>query len=157
MSDGDYKKAHGCFETALKNTEGILAVWANLALALQLADLPQEAMAVYQQALTSFKDSHQLVNNLGNLHRQMGDLDKAMESYRACVQMKSDYALGYNNMALVHVLREEWDDAAEALGKALEVDPGLDCAKSNAIKLEELRRRAGLRATANGCSASPRA
>ncbi len=31
--------------------------------------------------------------------------------------------------------------AAECLGKALELDPGLDCAKSNQVKLEELRRR----------------
>jgi len=31
--------------------------------------------------------------------------------------------------------------AAECLAKALELDPGLDCAKSNQVKLDELRRR----------------
>lgn len=143
MSEGDYKKAHMCFRTALKNTETVLAVWANLALALQLADLADEALEVYQKALATFKDSHQLVNNLGNLHRQMGNLDEAMASYGQAVRMKGDYALGYNNMALVHVLRQEWDDAADCLAKALEIDPGLDCAKSNRVKLDAVRRRAG--------------
>jgi hypothetical protein len=35
-------------------------VWANLALALQLADLPNEALSVYQKALAKFGDSHQV-------------------------------------------------------------------------------------------------
>lgn len=143
MSEGDYRKAQMCFRTALNKSTSILAVWVNLALALQLADLPQEALEVYQTALATVRESHQLLNNLGNLHRQMGNLDDAMASYRACVQTKTDYALGYNNMALVHVLRQEWDDAADCLGRALEMDPGLDCAKSNRGKLEEIRRRAG--------------
>lgn len=148
MSEGDYKKAHMCLRRALKNlelnnTESVLAVWANLALALQLADLADEALEVYQKALATYKDSHQLVNNLGNLHRQTGNLDEAMASYRAAVRIKGDYALGYNNMALVHVLRQDWDEAADCLAKALEIDPGLDCAKSNSVKLDAVRRRAG--------------
>ena len=36
----------------------------------------------------------------------MGNLDQAMATYRSCLQMKDDYALGYNNIALVHILRE---------------------------------------------------
>ena len=75
-------------------------------MALQLAELPDEALAVYNKALTTFHSSHELTNNLGNLHRQMGNLDQAMAAYRSCLRMKNDYALGYNNISLVHILRE---------------------------------------------------
>ena len=72
----------------------------------QLAELPQQALDVYNKALASFKDSHQVLNNLGNLQRQMGELEEAMASYRACIKLKGDYALAYNNLALIHVLRQ---------------------------------------------------
>ena len=106
MSEGDHVRAKVCFATALKYSQNILATWSNLALALQLAELPDEALAVYNKALTTFHSSHELTNNLGNLHRQMGNLDQAMAAYRSCLQMKNDYALGYNNISLVHILRE---------------------------------------------------
>jgi len=60
-------------------------------------------------------------------HRQMGNLDQAMAAYTRAVDMKADYALAHNNMALVHILRAEFDAAAECLEKALVLDPGLDC------------------------------
>jgi hypothetical protein len=104
----------------------------------------EEALGVYNKALSAFESSHQLLNNFGNLYRQMGRLKDAVAAYQACLHIKGDYALAHNNLALVHILRQEWDAAAQALTKALQLDPGLDCAKSNVVKLNELRRRSSL-------------
>lgn len=53
---------------------------------------------------------------------------------QACLNIKDDYAIAHNNLALLHAARGSLDDAVFSLNKALQLDPGLDC------KLPGLRR-----------------
>jgi len=144
LAESDAKKGEVCFRTAIHKNRTILAAWVNLGLSMQLANVPSEACAMYVKALSTFRDSHEIYNNIANLYRHLGKYEEAMVSYQACLNIKDDYAIAHNNLALLHAARGSLDDAVFSLNKALQLDPGLDCAKSNLIKVKELQRRAQL-------------
>ena len=80
---------------------------------------------MYVQALGTFKQSHQIYNNLGNLYRQLDRLEEAHAAFDRCIELKGDYACGYNNKGLLLISMGRFEDAQEAFAKALEIDPTL--------------------------------
>lgn len=91
----------------------------------QLSDKAPEACQMYVQALNTFRQSHQIYNNLGNLYRQMGKIEEAQAAYDRCIELKGDYACGYNNKGLMLISAGRFEEAKEAFAKALEIDPTL--------------------------------
>ena len=91
----------------------------------QLSDKAPEACQMYVQALGTFKQSHQIYNNLGNLYRQLDKLEEAHAAFDRCIELKGDYACGYNNKGLLLISMGRFEDAQEAFAKALEIDPTL--------------------------------
>jgi len=141
LADGEYKNAQHCFNSAIQKNQGFLALWVNLGLAQQLDGATEESMHTYEKALGISKENHELWNNLGNLYRTLGKTDEALAAYQTCLNIKEDYAIAYNNLALLHILLEDFEAAQLALDRALALDSGLDCAKSNNMKLKEVKRR----------------
>jgi len=70
-------------------------------------------------------------NNLGNMLRESGERDEAIQAYRNAISLKADYAEAYSNLG--NVLRENGDakGALEQCARALELHPGYAQAYNN--------------------------
>ena len=70
-------------------------------------------------------------NNLGNMLRDSGARDEAVQAYRSAISLKADYAEAYSNLG--NVLRENGDakGALEQCARALELHPGYAQAYNN--------------------------
>ena len=62
----------------------------------------------YEDAMDSFRHAIRLnpnyaaaYNNLGNAHKERGDIAAALENYRIAVHLQPDFARAYNNQAIV--------------------------------------------------------
>jgi tetratricopeptide (TPR) repeat protein len=61
-------------------------------------------------------------NNLGIAYREMGDLERAMKSFRLGIAADSSYARNYNNLGLAHAQLGEYDKAIPLYIRATEID-----------------------------------
>ncbi len=61
-----------------------------------------------------------------------------MMCYRECIRLCPSYAMAYNNMALACIQTKDYATAKQLLAHAIELDPNLMSARSNAVKLEAL-------------------
>ncbi len=67
-----------------------------------------EAKAIYKQAFAAFV---------------RGDLDAAIEGYRAALEADPGFALAYQGLAEAHARRQELEPAIAAIRRAIELDP----------------------------------
>lgn len=80
-------------------------------------------------------------NNLGNLRRQEGrDFSEALTAYEKSLKVGGENPVVYNNLALLYISSNKLDDASKMLDHALKLDPRLECALSNRLKLTALIR-----------------
>lgn len=83
-----------------------------------------------------------LYNNIGNLRRQAGkSFTEVMEAYSKSLQIGGEHAVIYNNIALLCISMNRLKEAEEMLEHALKLDPQLECALSNSLKLRALVRQ----------------
>lgn len=78
--------------------------------------------------------AHAILSNLGNLYRQQKQYLRAKAMFTKSLELQPGYAPAYNNLGLVFVAEGLWEEAKYCFDKALQSDPLLDAAKSNAIK-----------------------
>lgn len=62
-------------------------------------------------------------SNLGNVYKENGDLDKALENYRHAVRLKPDFIDGYINLAAALVAASDLEAAVQAYLSALQYNP----------------------------------
>lgn len=80
-------------------------------------------------------------NNLGNLRRQEGrDFSEALTAYQKSLKYGGENPVVYNNLALLYISSNKLEDASKMLDHALKLDPRLECAVSNRLKLTALMR-----------------
>jgi Tfp pilus assembly protein PilF len=134
---GAFKKAEKYLLTALKSCPPQRAVplLNNLAFSLQLNSQIDEAEKVYLRALELDDTSFQVLNNIGNLYRQKGEFKTAEDYFDRCVVANPSFATAFNNQALCFIAQKKFLEAARSLDRALEIDPNLDSARSNKLKL----------------------
>ncbi|CDF34000.1 unnamed protein product [Chondrus crispus] len=83
-----------------------------------------------------------LYNNYGNLKRQEGrSFSEALHAYNTSLKLGGENALVYNNLALLYISAGRMSDATSMLEHALKLEPQLECAISNRLKLRALIRR----------------
>ncbi|KAA8498534.1 hypothetical protein FVE85_6119 [Porphyridium purpureum] len=82
-----------------------------------------------------------LWNNLANLYRQKGPdhYKQAQDAYERSLLAGGESAVMRNNMALLHIARGYLYFAEQELTASLKLDPTLDCARSNLLKLRAYR------------------
>jgi len=86
-------------------------------------DLPG-AIAAYEQILAIDPSRVQYLENLADLHRQVGDFDQAEECLKRYVEAYPARADGYENLADFYSLTGRLDEAREALSRAQLLDSG---------------------------------
>lgn len=83
-----------------------------------------------------------LYNNIGNLKRQEGrSFSEALNAYNTSLKLGGESAIVYNNLALLYISAGRMMDASKMLEHALKLDPQLECAISNRLKLRALIRQ----------------
>jgi len=79
----------------------------------------------------NIKPSAQMHYNLGNVFREQGNLDAAVECFRRAVSIKPDYTQAYNNLGIVYQAQGVMAAAAESYRKALSLKPDYAEAHNN--------------------------
>lgn len=62
-------------------------------------------------------------SNLGNVFKEKGQLQEALENYRHAVRLKPDFIDGYINLAAALVAAGEMEQAVQAYVTALQYNP----------------------------------
>lgn len=85
---------------------------------------PEEAAALYRQAITLDPSDAWPWNNLGNLLAELGRKEEAESAYRQAISLDPGYAWPWSNLGnlLAHLERKE--DAESAYRQAISLEPG---------------------------------
>lgn len=70
-------------------------------------------------------------SNLGNVYKERGSLQEALENYRHAVRLKPDFIDGYINLAAALVAAGDMEQAVQAYVTALQYNPDLYCVRSD--------------------------
>jgi protein O-GlcNAc transferase len=70
-------------------------------------------------------------SNLGNVYKERGQLQEALENYRHAVRLKPDFIDGYINLAAALVAAGDMEQAVQAYVSALQYNPDLYCVRSD--------------------------
>ena len=62
-------------------------------------------------------------SNLGNVYKERGQLQEALENYRHAVRLKPDFIDGYINLAAALVAAGDLEQAVQAYVTALQYNP----------------------------------
>lgn len=66
-------------------------------------------------------------SNLGNVYKERGQLQEALENYRHAVRLKPDFIDGYINLAAALVAAGDMEQAVQAYVSALQYNPVSSC------------------------------
>ena len=89
--------------------------------------------AHYQEAIAidpMFADAY---SNLGNAHKDVGQLDEAIRCYTTAIRLKPQFADAYSNLASAYKDGARIDDAITCYRKALSLRPHFPDALSNLV------------------------
>lgn len=64
-----------------------------------------------------------IYSNLGNVYKERGQLQEALENYRHAVRLKPDFIDGYINLAAALVAARDMEQAVQAYVTALQYNP----------------------------------
>ncbi|KMY91610.1 uncharacterized protein Dsimw501_GD17889, isoform C [Drosophila simulans] len=70
-------------------------------------------------------------SNLGNVFKERGQLQEALDNYRRAVRLKPDFIDGYINLAAALVAARDMESAVQAYITALQYNPDLYCVRSD--------------------------
>nr|CAB3264558.1 UDP-N-acetylglucosamine--peptide N-acetylglucosaminyltransferase 110 kDa subunit [Phallusia mammillata] len=70
-------------------------------------------------------------SNLGNVYKERGQLQEALDHYRHAVRLKPDFIDGYINLAAALVTAGDLEGAVHAYFSALQINPDLYCVRSD--------------------------
>ncbi len=127
---GKILEAKGLLSEARDRYKEALRLMPSLAEAREaLARIPDnrmaQALAQLEQELEKNPKNPVIMNRLGNLHKNQGDLDKALEIYTRALDVAPGSAAVLNNIGSVHMAKKEYDQAREWFEKAIQAAPQL--------------------------------
>lgn len=101
----------------------------------------QDAMTLYERALTIAPDLARVHLNIGNIHYARGDLDNAIKVYRHALACQPDHAGGHYNLGNALLAAKQFESALAAYDRALALAPEMiDAMVCRAAALEDLGR-----------------
>ena len=123
MAAGDPAKAASLYKEALESDPDEPLLYYKLSKALdKLKDLAGEKAAL-QRAIQLNPGLAEAQNQMGYLAAREGDLAPAEGYFRAAVGASPSYVGAWINLAATLASEEKWQDARQAVGRALEIDP----------------------------------
>ncbi|TKR57917.1 hypothetical protein L596_030557 [Steinernema carpocapsae] len=96
----------------------------------QLKDL-QKSMHFSSLAIKANPQCAEAYSNLGNVFKEQGQINEALENYRHAVHLKPDFIDGYINLAAALVANSDLQSAVDAYISALQYNQDLYCVRSD--------------------------
>ncbi|RPI20166.1 MAG: tetratricopeptide repeat protein [Acidobacteria bacterium] len=125
---GQHEQAIEAFKKAAEKDADQPAVWANMGSSYGKLKQYDQAIDSYNKAIALKPDDSALYQNLGSIYSETGNLDKSKEMYEKAASLATALdpkaaATQYYNIGVTYINSGKNAEAAEALLKALEVDP----------------------------------
>jgi Flp pilus assembly protein TadD len=119
---GENEHAEESFEKALALAPKHVKSLLNLGRVLLDTNRPDEALARIEEAIEVDPGSHVAYRLKGRALDQLGDQDEAIDAYRKAVSIDDKDAWSMNNMALIMIGQERFEDALLPLARATQID-----------------------------------
>ncbi len=118
---GDVKQAEIALSRAIELDPKHVKSLLNLSRVLIDDMRPQEALDALDRALELDNESNDAYRLQGRAFHNLGWLDDATHAYREAILIDSTDAWSMNNLALVQLEQEQYDDALHALARTIEL------------------------------------
>ncbi|MDE2260609.1 MAG: tetratricopeptide repeat protein, partial [Betaproteobacteria bacterium] len=129
FSAGRYAELEGRTHELLERCPDSGLIWKALGVSLQMQG--KDAVPALQKATELLPDDAEAHYNLGNVLKDLGQLDEAMASYRRAIGIKPDFAEAHSNLGVIQQGLGLNDEAMASCCRALELKPGFAEAHSN--------------------------
>ena len=104
-------------------------------------DIPG-ALAAIEESLKRDPDSDYALNNKGNLLLDLSRVDEALLCFETIIARNDQYALAHYNRACVYALRNDPEEAAKSLARAIALDSRFVEEARNDADFDTIRRAA---------------
>ncbi|MCC6468950.1 MAG: tetratricopeptide repeat protein [Alphaproteobacteria bacterium] len=122
---GNSDAAADSWRRALTIDPGLAAAWANLGVAMRIAQEPEAAIVCYRQALGLGGAAAGTLGNLGNALKDLDRLDEAVAIHQKSVALEPQKAGGFQNLGIALRQAGRYREAIAAFDRALAIDPRL--------------------------------
>jgi predicted O-linked N-acetylglucosamine transferase (SPINDLY family) len=113
------------------------AVWKLFGLSLRMQG--KDALHAFQKTVELMPNDAEAHNNLGNVLKDLGQLDSAVASYRRALEIKPDFAEAHSNLGAVVKGVGQYESSLEICRRAVALNPGSAEAHFNVgIALQDL-------------------
>ena len=119
---GDNEYAEEAFEKTLSLAPAHVKSLLNLSRVLLDTGRPEEALVRIDEAIDVDTGLHVAYRLRGRALDQLGQKDEAIESYQKAVSINEKDAWSMNNMALILIGQERYEDALAPLARATQID-----------------------------------
>jgi Flp pilus assembly protein TadD len=140
---GDFDQARTALERSLELDSTHVKTLLNLARVLLDQERAGEAKERVMAALALDSTSGEVHRMLGRTHTSLGMLDDAIESYRTALTVDPTEVWAMNNLALIYIQQERYEDALGPLARAVQLRPGAPVFQNNLGIALELSGHAG--------------
>lgn len=121
IARGAFDKVVGNFEKVDNETR--VGHLSSIGFALDKSAYPLLAISVYDAALKDAPNDHRVHNRKGLAEKHLGNLDAAMKSVSASLDIEPGFGPAHYNAACIHVAQGDLAAGAASLAKAMLADP----------------------------------
>jgi tetratricopeptide (TPR) repeat protein len=121
---GHHEQAIACLEEAVAESDADGMAYHMLALSLEAAERPAEALAAARQAAILETESGDLLLHAGQLSLEEGDIHNAVEYLQAAASRQPDSAATWEWLGRACEAMGDWQGALDAYWLSVRIDPG---------------------------------
>jgi len=122
-NEGKLKAASSYFRKALDKKSDYAEARDNLEKVRVAQDAFKEMLAQIQAKTKSNPEDSDLYLKLGDLYKEHGELNDALEQYQKALLMRPDLLSAIEKLAIVHAMKGEFEKAIELLNKMIMLRP----------------------------------
>lgn len=132
----DYPKAIQHFREALRIDKAFSEAANNLGNAYANIGRYEEAVTHFKAALSNpqYKNAAMAFNNIGMSYYRLGRFDEAIDAFKDALKRFSDFHIPYYGLALSLNAKGRYGEAANALSRAIQLDPLYNGDRGKAIE-----------------------
>jgi tetratricopeptide (TPR) repeat protein len=97
-----------------------------------------QAVAIFNQIISSDPNNKEAYNFLGHVYDMQGKTEDANKMYQKAIEIDPKFASAYNNLGASYANQKKYKQAKECWEKALKLDPSMIQAKGNLDQLNGL-------------------
>ena len=128
---GDLDRARIALERSNELDPAHVKTLLNLGRVLLDQDRAGEAKERVEAALALDSTSGEVHRMLGRVHSALGSRDEAIEAYRTALTIDPTEAWSMNNLALIYIQQERYEQALGPLARAVQLRPGAPVFQNN--------------------------